>query len=177
MKKFRVLVAIAFISSLVGCASSVTMDQASGNYGATQSIPFVPASSLVINLNPTVQGELSDNPEFSSDQLYGQIYGVLIGQYLQPQNKSNYKIEVLITDIRVRSGGSAVLLGVLAGTDYLNGRVFIKNGDKVVGSFAVDVTYALGGVMGATDTRMKWLYQAFSAKTLEGFQNLMPVNK
>jgi hypothetical protein len=85
-------------------------------------------------------------------------------------------MEVLITNIRVRSGMSAVILGFLAGADYITGQVFVKDGDKVLDNFEVDISYAFGGAMGDTDTRMNWMYESFSNKILEELKKLMPKN-
>lgn len=69
---------------------------------------------------------------------------------------------------------SAVILGFLAGADYITGQVFVKDGDKVLDNFEVDISYAFGGAMGDTDTRMNWMYESFSNKILEELKKLMP---
>ena len=86
----------------------------------------------------------------------------------------NLKIEVVVTNLRVRSGVSAIMLGFLAGADSITGQVYIKDGEKVLDSFEVDISYAFGGAMGDTDTRMNWMYESFSNKILEELKKLMP---
>ena len=86
-------------------------------------------------------------------------------------------MDVVITNTRVRSGVSAIILGFLAGADSITGQVSVKDGDKVVDKFEVDISYAFGGAMGDTDTRMNWMYESFSNKILEEMKELMPMSK
>jgi hypothetical protein len=168
--------------SLVGCAS--TVNRSTGSIKETSSvkeevvnvIKFSPLKSLTVTLDANAQKKLADNTNFSRESLYSRINSVLTAnQYLQTQaTNSNLKMEVLVTNIRVRSGISAIMLGFLAGADYITGQVFVKDGDKVLDNFEVDITYAFGGAMGDTDARMNWMYESFSNKILEELKKLMP---
>jgi hypothetical protein len=86
-------------------------------------------------------------------------------------------MDILITNIRVRSGLSAIMLGFLAGADSITGQVTVKDGDKTIDKFEVDISYAFGGAMGDTDTRMSWMYESFSNKILEEMKKVMPMPK
>jgi hypothetical protein len=144
-----------------------------------QAVKFSPIKSLSIELDAAAKQKLVDNQNFSQDKLYSKINSTLsTAQYLQPQNKdSKLKLDVVVTNIRVRSGATAILLGFLAGADYITGQVSLKDGDKVLDKFEVDITYAFGGVMGDTDTRMNWMYESFATKILEELQKVMPRTK
>jgi hypothetical protein len=41
----------------------------------------------------------------------------------------------------------------------------------------VDISYAFGGVMGITGSRMDWMYESFANKILEEMKKLMPMSK
>jgi len=122
---------------------------------------------------------MPDNQNFNVDKLFEKINLTLSSaRYLQAQNNfSSLRMDVVITNIRVRSGVSAILLGFLAGADYITGQVSVKDGDKVIDKFEVDISYAFGGAMGDTDTRMNWMYESFSNKILEEIKKLMPMSK
>ena len=182
MKKITGILCALITTSLIGCAS--TVNRSTGSIKETSSvkeevvnvIKFSPLKSLTVTLDANAQKKLADNTNFSRESLYSRINSVLTAnQYLQTQaTNSNLKMEVLVTNIRVRSGISAIMLGFLAGADYITGQVFVKDGDKVLDNFEVDITYAFGGAMGDTDARMAWMYESFSNKILEELKKLMP---
>jgi hypothetical protein len=64
-----------------------------------------------------------------------------------------------------------------AGADNINGQEFLKDGDKVIDNFEVDISYAFGGAMGDTEVRMNWMYDSFSTKILEELKKLLPMTK
>ena len=78
-------------------------------------------------------------------------------------------IEIVVTDIRTRSSFSADMFGVMAGADRLEGDVFIKDAEgKVLNSFRISASYALGGRYGGNDDiRMEWLYGKFAQITVQ----------
>ena len=185
MKNMYLVFILAIFVGLVGCASTVNRNAATIKETATvkeevaQVIKFSPIKSLSINLDSKAQEKLADNQNFNRDSLYNKISSVLsASQYLQPQgNNSRLKLDIVITNIRVRSGASAIILGVFAGADYITGQIYLKDGDKVIDNFEVDITYAFGGAAGDTDTRMNWMYESFASKILEELQKLMPISK
>ena len=178
----RLTMAILLATSIFGCAS--TVNRTAGNVKETSSvkeevvqvIKFSPLKSLTVTLDANAQQKLADNANFSRDNLYNKINSVLTAnQYLQTQaGNANMKIEVVVTNLRVRSGVSAIMLGFLAGADSITGQVYVKDGEKVLDNFEVDISYAFGGAMGDTDTRMNWMYESFSNKILEELKKLMP---
>lgn len=171
--------------SLVGCASTVSRNTAMMSEksevkdASTPIISFKPLRALTVGLDSKAAAKLPDNQNFSVDKLFEKINFILsTSKYLQAQNNSsNLRMDVVITNIRVRSGMSAIMFGVLAGADSINGQVTIKDNDKVIDKFEVDISYALGGAMGGTDTRMSWMYEAFSDKILEEMKKVMPMPK
>ena len=183
MNKIAGLLVIFCMSGLIGCASTVNRNTANIKETSTvkeevvQVVKFSPLKSAEVTLDSKAQAKLADNDNFSKDRLQSKINYVLSsGKYLEIQNNnSNLKLEVVVTNIRVRSGASAILLGFLAGADYITGQVYVKDGSKVIDNFEVDITYAFGGAMGDTDTRMNWMYESFATKILEELKKLMPM--
>jgi hypothetical protein len=181
----RLTLALIFCALIFGCASTVNRNTASIKETSTvkesviQVVKFSPLKSLTVTLDSNAQAKLVDNQNFNRDNLYNKITSTLTAsQYLQVQsNTSTLKMEVVITNIRVRSGMSAIMLGFLAGADYITGQVNVKDGEKVLDTFEVDITYAFGGAMGDTDTRMNWMYESFASKILEEMKKVMPMNK
>jgi hypothetical protein len=182
MKKITGIFCALIATSLIGCAS--TVNRSTGSVKETSSVKeevvqvmkFSPLKSLTVTLDANAQKKLVDNTNFSRDNLFNKINSVLTAnQYLQTQAiNSNLKIEVVVTNMRVRSGVSAIMLGFFAGADSITGQVYVKDGEKVLDNFEVDITYAFGGAMGDTDTRMNWMYESFSNKILEELKKLMP---
>lgn len=178
----RLTLALIFSASIFGCASTVNRGGASIKETSSvkeevvQVIKFLPLKSLTVTLDADAQKKLADNANFSRENLYSKINSVLTAnQYMQTQvTNSNLKLEVVITNLRVRSGVSAIMLGFLAGADSITGQVYVKDGEKVIDNFEVDISYAFGGAMGDTDTRMNWMYESFSNKILEELKKLMP---
>jgi len=134
---------------------------------------------LTVTLEPSATAKLADNDNFSRDKLYEKINLTLSNaNYLQAQNKiSNLRMEVVVTNIRVRSVAAAILLGFLAGADYITGQVYAKDADKVIDNFEVVISYAFGGALGETEARMSWMYESFATKILEEMKKLMPMTK
>jgi hypothetical protein len=185
MKRVIGFLAVLSVVGLAGCASTVNRN--TGTIKETsqvkeisvQTMNFSPIKILTVNLDEKAQQKLADNQNFSRQKLSDKINQVLTsGNYLQTKNaNAKLKLDVVITNIRVRSGASAILLGFLAGADYITGQVYLKDGDKVIDNFEVDITYAFGGAGGDTDTRMNWMYESFSTKILEELKKLMPTTK
>jgi len=83
-------------------------------------------------------------------------------------------VEILVTDMRVRSNFSAVAFGFLAGSDSVEGDVLVKDDKgKILNKFTVSASYALGGLAGGQDSaRMGWLYEEFAKHTLNELQGI-----
>lgn len=76
----------------------------------------------------------------------------------------DYRLKVVVNDIRVRSTFNAVMWGFMAGNDHLQGDAIVLNleGEPKY-EFGASASYALGGFGGGQDSsRMNWLYEEFS---------------
>jgi hypothetical protein len=92
----------------------------------------------------------------------------------------DFRLKVVVNDVRVRGTFSAVMFGFMAGDDHLNGDSIVlrKEGDESVYEFKVKTSYALGGWAGGQDAmRMDWLYEEFSKKIAEKLAALRDAKK
>ena len=176
MKRILRVITILSLITLVGCASTVSRNTSTVKEEKVQITKFQPIKSVNLNLNSRAKEKLPDNLNFSSDALLKKINSTLqANQYLNTNNlPTSISVEVLITNIRTRSGVTAIMLGPLAGGDYITGDVLIKDGANTIDKFEVDVTFAWGGAMGDTDSRMNWMYESFANKMTEEIKKLMP---
>ncbi len=179
MKTILRVTSILILVSLVGCASTVSRNTSTVKEEKVQITKFQPIKSVNLSLNSRAKEKLPDNLNFSSDALLKKINSTLqANQYLNTNNlPTNISVEVLVTNIRTRSGVTAIMLGPLAGGDYITGDVLIKDGANTIDKFGVDVTFAWGGAMGDTDSRMNWMYESFANKMTEEIKKLMPITK
>lgn len=179
MKTILKVTSILILVSLVGCASTVSRNTSTVKEEKVQITKFQPIKSVNLSLNSRAKEKLPDNLNFSSDALLKKINSTLqANQYLNTNNlPTNISVEVLVTNIRTRSGVTAIMLGPLAGGDYITGDVLIKDGANTIDKFEVDVTFAWGGAMGDTDSRMNWMYESFANKMTEEIKKLMPITK
>jgi hypothetical protein len=156
----------AFVAlGIAGCASEVRRDQGAGPPSAVLGDPKV--ASVKVYLNDDAQKLLADNIKFNPDALRGMLQRTLEARQLIVTESPN-RLEVEITDLRVRSNVAAVLFGFMAGSDLVKGNVYVigKEG-KPLTKFEVSASYALGGLAGGQDeTRTSWLYEEFAKLTV-----------
>jgi hypothetical protein len=160
--KFKILSITAIALFLSACAGTVTRDtplNASKFAGAT-------FSSVQLNLTDEAKKLQADNTQFSAIELKSFIERKLDGASLINPG-ANYQVNVTIESFRVRSAAAAIILGIMAGTDSITGRVYVMQSGRSIHSFVVDASYGLGGIMGGDSTRMNWLYDKFAELTVK----------
>ncbi len=156
---------------LSGCASGVTRTDSHKVSVFKPSAEF-PIGQVTVATTEAVREKLKDNFKFSQEQLRSTIEQALTAnQMFAAQAAPGISMEVLITRIRVRSTFNAIMWGVMAGNDALEGDVTIKDASgKILDKFAVSTSYALGGFAGGQDSmRVGWLYEAFAKQVIGQF--------
>ena len=165
-----------FLLLLAACASGVTRPADSQLAKAYLADPGKKASGVVISLTPEAKKQAAENLKFNQEVLLSTLRrGLEARELLAKQSDQTLpNIEVVVTDIRIRSNFSAVVFGFMAGDDRINGDVIVRapTGEELQ-RFGVSASYALGGIGGMDDTRMNWLYESFAERTIE---ELMGVN-
>jgi len=150
--------------SRVGYPSSAGMTTASGR-GPVNISAANPLTSVTITLSDKVTDQLKDNPQFDQNELLKNVKHVLNTNKLLMTTpmKPGMTMEIVITDIRMRSTFSAVAFGFMAGSDSITGDVIIKNTKGVeIDKFQTSASYALGGMAGSNAIRVSWLYESFA---------------
>ena len=157
------LIAALLAFALAGCAGTI---QRESNAGAMR-IGGATYANVNVVLTDDARRMQADNPQFNVRELSDYIRRRLeSGELLRTDG--THTVEVTIDSFRVRSAVAAVLLGIMAGTDNIQGhvRVLDRNG-RAVHSFKIDASYGLGGWGGGQDgMRMNWLYDKFSELTV-----------
>ena len=145
---------------IAGCSTQVTRTE---NVGATR--PVVKAlKDFTVEMAPEAKLQLADNVKLDINALRSTLRRTLEGNSLMAPD-GNYRLNVVVNDIRVRSTFNAVMWGFMAGNDHLTGDVIVLNlAGEPAYNFEASASYALGGLGGGQDaSRMNWLYEEFSA--------------
>jgi hypothetical protein len=128
MKAFLFFAALSF---LCGCSSSRVL-QTSGT-----TAPVGHISEIKVNLQ---HGKIKaqDEETYHVNSVSGAIRQALIDELQQCGKLSNsgVTIEMDVTAFRLRSGTEVFWLGVMAGSDYLAGSITVKDGDRIIKTFA-----------------------------------------
>jgi hypothetical protein len=149
----------AALLCLAGCAGTIQRE----SQGGAQRIEHATYTGVDVVLTDEARHDIADSPMFNVRDLGDYIRRRLEGRDLLDAQGS-HRVEVSIEHVRVRSMAAAVLLGVMAGADMVEGsvRVYDARGRQVHG-YKVSASYALGGSAGGQDSmRMGWLYDKFS---------------
>lgn len=155
------ILAVLLLIHLAGCSSGVGR---LNDVQAAQIIqPGQSVKSIAITFTPAAQDELADNLRFNQNVLLDNLTRAFQArQQYDATAVGGDSIEVKMTHIRVRSPFNAIIWGFMAGTDVLQGEVYIRNAEgTLINHFAVHAGYALGGFAGG-NARMGWLYDQFS---------------
>ena len=159
MKTATVALLLGLAVVLSGCASSAKRDTAadvSATAGMEVKSAF-PLRELQVSLSDAAKAKLSENLKFDQNRLTDTLKRALEAKGILKSTAASLKgkIEVEVTDIRVRSSLSATLLGIFAGTDNVDGTVRIVSANgQVLDSIKVSASYGLGGLAGGQDEQV-----------------------
>jgi hypothetical protein len=172
---YRGFIALLLAAVLAGCASGVKRHEDADKRRAYFAGGGKLASEVTLSLDKNAQAQLVENVKFDQDKLLATVRRMLgaKGLLAKTPDAKLPKIEIVITDIRVRSNFNAVMWGFMAGDDRVVGDVIARDAaGKDLQRFQVSASYALGGLAGGMDdSRMNWLYETFAeevAKELTG---------
>ena len=165
---------LVLVSVLIaGCAGTVQRDSNSG----AKRITDATYSDVKVSLSDSARALQTNNIQFNIRELSDYIRRRLDASSVLRQD-GTHRVEVLIENFRVRSTAAAVLFGVMAGTDNIEGQVRIFNAaGRQVHGYTINTSYGLGGWAGGADgTRMSWLYDKFSELTVAELIGTTPAN-
>lgn len=159
MIKLKKVLLLLLLIVMAGCSSQVTRPEK-----AEATHPVIKALlGFTVEISPDAKLQVADDVNFDINKLRSSLDRILNEKNLVAPN-GDYRLKVVVKDIRVRSTVSAVMLGFLAGNDHLRGEAMVLNlDDEAVYTFEASASYALGGFGGGQDaSRMNWLYGEFS---------------
>jgi hypothetical protein len=171
---FRAGFAALVVMLLSGCAGTIKQDQRiQGDVSRIEGV-----SRVVVRMSPDATKQQADNAQFSRDELANYMRRRLESKQLLAPTAAHH-IDVVVTDIRVRSALAAVLFGFMAGDDHVHGVVRVMDAnDQPLRSFEVKTSYALGGIGGGQDgTRMNWMYDKFAEMALGELEKVVGTPK
>lgn len=170
--KFAIFaLSLVFALVLPGCASSAKRENTAATSvdGAMDAKAAFPLKHLQVTLSDAAKVKSTENLKFDPNKLNDTLKRALESKGLLKVADAGSKgrVEVEVTDIRVRSNFTATALGILAGTDNVDGTVRVFNANGVlVDTVKVSASYGLGGVAyGQDDARMSWLYEKFAEES------------
>jgi hypothetical protein len=167
----RLLPAALLAAALAGCASGVKRADDAAKRDAYFARGGKVAQEVTISLSKEARAQLYDNLRFDPEKLLATVRRALEANNLlaKTPDATLPKIEIVVTDIRVRSNVGAVIFGFMAGDDHVNGDVIAREATgKELQRFSVSASYALGGLAGgADDARLGWLYETFAKHTVD----------
>jgi uncharacterized protein YceK len=143
---------------LGGCASQVTRSPDSeGDRPQVRALQHIE-----VEMSPRAKQRIPDSVDFSVSNLDSHVRSALESRNLVEPD-GDFDLRVIINDVRLRSTGSAVMLGVFAGDDHLKADIILLNraGEEVY-TFEANASYALGGWAGGQELRITWLYDKLS---------------
>ena len=152
------------ITGLSGCASSVKRDPAPADKLIRTDQKF---STVKVGLADEARQKLADNPLFDAEGLRNAILRKLSSGGCMDSAAPRPVVDVIVTDIRTRSGFAAVMFGFMAGDDRIVGTVALADENAAQqDSFQISASYALGGLVGGQEgVRMGYLYEKFAELT------------
>ena len=144
---------------LTGCAATIKQDaRVNGDVSRLEGV-----TQVVALMSPDAAKQQVDNPQFNREELATRLRYRLEAKGLTAPS-ATHRVEIVVTDIRVRGAFAAIMFGFMAGDDHVTGRVRVLDaGGRALRSFEIHATYAFGGVAGGQDgLRMNWMYDKFT---------------
>lgn len=159
---------------IVCCASGIermsptreAVPNASGDVVKKVNVSFMPGAQKIANHLTPDQNRLLDTVRLA-----------LRARNLLDENDphATRTVDIVITQIRVRSNLNAQLWGFMAGADKLNGDVTLHDDKgRDLNHFSVYANYAPAviGEYADVETRMGWLYEKFAELTVQNLEGV-----
>ena len=144
---------------LTGCAGTIKQDlRVQGDVSRLEGV-----AGVVALMSPDAAKLQADSPQFNRDELATRLRYRLEAKGLTAP-AATHRVEIVVTDFRVRGAFLAIMFGVMAGTDHVTGTVRVLDlSGRALRSFEVNASYGLGGAVGGQDSvRMNWMYEKFA---------------
>jgi len=159
IRRAAVWAAATLLALLTGCAATVKHDaRVNGDVSRLEGV-----TQVVATLSPDAAKQQVDNPQFNREEIALRLRNRLEAKGLTAPS-ATHRVEIVVTDIRVRGAFTAIMFGFMAGDDHVTGRVRVLDpAGRALRSFEIHASYALGGLAGGQDgMRMNWMYDKFT---------------
>jgi hypothetical protein len=150
---------VALLVLLTGCAGTIKQDlRVQGDVSRLEGV-----TQVVALMSPDAAKLQADNPQFNREELSTRLRNRLEAKGLTAPT-ATHRVEIVVTDIRVRGAFAAIMFGAMAGNDHVTGTVLVLDStNRALRSFEVNANYAFGGLAGGQDSvRMNWMYDKFA---------------
>jgi len=150
---------VLLLALLTGCAGTIQQDmRVQGDVSRLEGV-----TQVVALMSPDAAKLQIDNPQFNREELSARLRYRLEAKGLTAPSAA-HRVEIVVTDIRVRGAFAAIMFGVMAGNDHVTGTVRVLDvAGRALRSFEVNASYAFGGAVGGQDSvRMNWMYDKFA---------------
>ena len=159
MKRAMRWAPVALLALMAGCAGTIKQDaRVTGDVSRLEGVAQVAAL-----MSPDAAKLQVENPQFNREELAARLRNRLEQKGLTSPS-AEHRVEIVVTDIRVRGAVAAIMFGAFAGDDHVTGRVRVLDpAGRALRSFEIHASYAFGGLAGGQDSvRMSWMYDKFS---------------
>jgi len=145
------------------CAGTAHRTEAPGTAGAAGALKV---KSVEARVSAKAKEQLADNIKFDLNTLRSTVERTLSASNLEDAGVAA-TLDVEVTNVYIRGSFTATMFGFFAGADNIAGNVRVLDLEgKVLRSFDVDASYALGGFAGGQDSvRLNYLYEKFAELT------------
>src|SRR5215831_12821672 len=148
------------------CAACAGTAHRTEGPGSTAAAGTLRVKSVEARLSDKAKEQLADNIKFDLNTLTSTVERTLSASNLKDAGVTA-TLEVEVTNVYIRGSFTATMFGFFAGADNIAGNVRVLDPEgRVLRSFDVDASYALGGFAGGQDSvRLNDLYEKFAELT------------
>lgn len=159
MLKLHSVMLLLSLLMIAGCSSQVIRPEKTDTTPTTVKA----LRDFTVELSPEAELKVADDVDFDMKALTANLQSALEAENLIAPG-GDYRLKVVVNDVRVRGTFNAVMWGFLAGDDHLRGDVLVLTLEgEPVDKFSASASYAWGGFGGGQDApRIDWLYEEFS---------------
>lgn len=168
MNTFLKTIFLVSALGLVACTSNVRPEAGMTGAYVNSGEKF---SQITVGMSDSVAEDTRKQVRINELKLDENLRSELAKRGLFDQSAAN-TIKITVNKLHIRSAGLAIMFGVMAGTDNMEGTVALYDGaGKQKASFVINASYSLGGLAGgANSVRLGWLSGKFAELAADAIQ-------
>jgi len=159
----KILSVAAMALLCAACAGTAHRTESPGSAAAAGTLKV---RSVEARVSDKAKEQLAENIKFDLNTLRSTVERTLSASNLEDAGVTA-TLDVEVTNVYIRGSFTATMFGFFAGADNIGGNVRVLDPEgRVLRSFDVDASYALGGFAGGQDSvRLNYLYEKFAELT------------